>query len=113
MVSRYICDVHDDIDKAVLVGRIDLIKGLTEEARVAGKRMESKLQDYSDMKYDLHRLKELKMKIKKLMATEEFIEAELDLSEIETDSEDSLFERLMDEEAAISRINSDEASPLA
>jgi len=113
MPSRYICEIHSDIFEAIKVLRIDLIPGLCEEARVAGVRMEAKLQDYSNMHYDLHRLKELKMKIKKLMATEEFIEAELDLSEIETDSEDSLFERLMDEEAAISRINSDEASPLA
>jgi len=111
--SRYVCSILDEMREAIKVLSINQLPGLIEEAQTAVNRMEAKLNDYSNMKYDLHRLEELKMKIKKLKATEEFIEAELDLSEIETDSEDSLFERLMDEEAAISRINSDEASPLA
>jgi hypothetical protein len=99
MPSRYICEIHDDIDEAIKKLRVDLVPGLCEEARVAGKRMEAKLHDYSNMKYDLERLKELKMKIKKLKATAEFIEAELDLEEIETEGDDqTLFERLMDEE---------------
>ena len=80
MPNRYICEIHDDIDKAVKVGRIDLVRGLTEEARVAGKRMESKLQDYRDMKYDVRKYKELKEEIRKLKTTKEWIEKELDLS---------------------------------
>jgi hypothetical protein len=81
MPSRYICEIHDDIDKAVKVGRIDLVKGLTEEARVAGKRMEAKLMDYSNLKYDLRKYKTLKKEIKQLQATKEWIESELNIED--------------------------------
>ena len=60
MPSRYICEIHDDIDEAISKLRIDLIPGLCEEARVAGKRMEAKLHDYANLKYDIERAKELK-----------------------------------------------------
>lgn len=66
MVHRYICEIHDEIDRAVKVGRIDLIKGLTEEARTAGKRMEAKLQEYAELKYDISRAKELKERRRQL-----------------------------------------------
>jgi hypothetical protein len=89
MPSRYICEIHDDIDKAVKVGRIDLIKGLTEEARVAGKRMEAKLQDYSSMKYDVRHYKKLKARIKQLTATEEYLDANLDLENGPVERDDS------------------------
>jgi len=88
MPSRYICEIHDEIDAAVEKLRIDLIPGLTEEARVAGKRMEAKLHDYSSMKYDVRRYKDLKSEIKKLKSTKEFLEANLDLEEIEHDDDD-------------------------
>jgi len=96
MPSRYICEIHSDIFEAIKVLRIDLIPGLCEEARVAGVRMEAKLNDYSNMHYDLERFKELKARIKKLKSTAEFIEANLDLDEVEEGP--SLFDRLMDEE---------------
>ena len=96
MPSRYICEIHNDIVEAIKVLRIDLIPGLCEEARVAGVRMEAKLNDYSNMHYDLERFKELKARIKKLKSTAEFIEANLDLDEVEEGP--SLFDRLMDEE---------------
>jgi len=96
MPSRYICEIHFDIVEAIKVLRIDLIPGLCEEARVAGVRMEAKLNDYSNMHYDLERFKELKARIKKLKSTAEFIEANLDLDEVEEGP--SLFDRLMDEE---------------
>lgn len=88
MPSRYICEIHDDIDKAIKVGRIDLVKGLTEEARVAGKRMEAKLHDYSSMKYDIRRYKSLKEEIRKLQLTKEWIESELELGDQPDDDED-------------------------
>lgn len=90
MPSRYICEIHDDIDAAVKVGRMDLVPGLTEEARVAGKRMEAKLHDYSSLKYDLIKLKKLKAKIAQLKSTEEFIEANLDLPEFDEDEDPSM-----------------------
>jgi len=87
MPSRYICEIHDDIDEAIKKLRIDLVPGLTEEARVAGKRMEAKLNDYSSMKYDIRRYKELKAEIKKLKSTKEYLEANIDLEEIETEDD--------------------------
>jgi len=88
MPSRFICEIHDDIDRAVKKGRIDLIKGLTEEARVAGKRMEAKLQDYSNLKYDFKKWKRLKKSIKQLEATKEWMETELNLADAPEDSDD-------------------------
>ena len=88
MPSRYICELHDEIDEAVKVSRIDLIKGLTEEARVAGKRMEAKLHDYSSMKYDLRKWKRLKAEIKKLTATKEWVESQLNIEDAPEDDED-------------------------
>jgi hypothetical protein len=88
MPSRYICEIHDDIDEAIKKLRIDLIPGLTEEARVAGKRMEAKLTDYAQMKYDVRRWKELKEEVRKLRSTKEFIEANIDLEEIDHNEDD-------------------------
>ena len=89
MVSRYICEIHDEIDEAIKRLRIDLIPGLCEEARVAGKRMEAKLQDYADMKYNIRKYKELKTAVRQLKSTKEFIEANLDLEEIDDTEDDS------------------------
>jgi len=91
MPSRYICEIHDDIDEAVKKGRIDLIAGLTEEARVAGKRMEAKLQDYSNLKYDFEKWKRLKKSIKQLEATKEWMESELSIEDA-PDSVDDEFD---------------------
>ena len=91
MPSRYICEIHDDIDEAVKKGRIDLIGGLTEEARVAGKRMEAKLQDYSNLKYDFEKWKRLKKSIKQLEATKEWMESELSIEDA-PDSVDDEFD---------------------
>lgn len=88
MPSRYICEIHDDIDEAVKKGRIDLIGGLTEEARVAGKRMEAKLQDYSNLKYDFEKWKRLKKSIKQLEATKEWMESELNIEDAPDDVDD-------------------------
>jgi hypothetical protein len=90
MPSRYICEIHDDIDEAVKKLRIDLIPGLCEEARVAGKRMEAKLNDYAGMKYEIRRYKELKKAVAQLRTTKEFLESQLDLDEVpDSDEEDS------------------------
>ena len=90
MVSRYICEIHDDIDRAVKKGRIDLVAGLTEEARVAGKRMEAKLHEYSSLKYEFKKYKKLQKEIKKLTATKEWIELELGFEdEPESDDEEA------------------------
>ena len=89
MVSRYICEIHDDIDEAIKKLRIDLIPGLCEEARVAGKRMEAKLHDYAEMKYDVRKYKELKKAVKQLRSTKEFIEANLDLEDVDSTEDDS------------------------
>jgi len=88
MPSRYICEIHDDIDEAVKVGRIDLIKGLTEEARVAGKRMEAKLHDYSSMKYGVRKWKRLKKEIKELESTKEWMESKLNIEDAPEDRND-------------------------
>ena len=88
MPSRYICEIHDDIDEAVKKGRIDLVAGLTEEARVAGKRMEAKLHDYANMKYSIRKYKQLKKELARLQTTKEFIESKLDLTEVDPDDED-------------------------
>ena len=58
-LSRYLCDVLDDMRSALKVLRIDLLAGLIEEAQIMGNKMESKLNDYSDMKYNLEKGKEL------------------------------------------------------
>ena len=58
-LSRYLCDVLDDMRSALKVLRIDLLAGLIEEAQIMGNKMESKLNDYSDMKYNLGKGKEL------------------------------------------------------
>lgn len=92
MPSRYICEIHDDIDEAVKVGRIDLIKGLTEEARVAGKRMEAKLSDYRSLKYDFEKWKELKKDIKRLTTTKEWIETELGFEDEPEPEDDGSFD---------------------
>lgn len=91
MPSRYICEIHDDIDKAVKKGRIDLVRGLTEEARVAGKRMEAKLHDYANMKYDIRRYKELKKEIRKLQSTKEWIESELNIEDAPDDDDEDMW----------------------
>jgi len=58
-LSRYLCDVLDDMRSALKVLRIDLVAGLIEEAQIMGNKMESKLNDYSDMRYNLEQGKEL------------------------------------------------------
>jgi len=90
MPSRYICEIHDDIDEAVKKGRIDLVAGLTEEARVAGKRMEAKLHDYSGMKYDIRKWKRLKKEIKDLQCTKDWMESELDIEDAPEYTEDNM-----------------------
>lgn len=89
MVSRYICEIHDEIDEAIKRLRIDLIPGLCEEARTCGKRMEAKLMEYQSMKYDVRKYKELKKNVARLKATEEFLLANLDLEEVENEEDDS------------------------
>jgi hypothetical protein len=97
MPSRYICEIHDDIDEAIKKLRIDLIPGLCEEARVAGKRMEARLKDYSSMKYDLRRARELKKLIAEYKLTSEFLEANLELPEFDGNEDDDIFDEVMDE----------------
>lgn len=92
MVSRYICSIHDDIDEAVKKGRIDLVAGLTEEARVAGKRMEAKLHEYQSLKYDFGKWKQLKKEIKHLTATKAWIELELGLDDEPDESDEEYFD---------------------
>ena len=58
-LSRYLCDVLADMRSALKVLRIDLVAGLIEEAQIMGNKMESKLNDYSDMRYNLEKGKEL------------------------------------------------------
>lgn len=68
MVSRFICTIHDDILEAIKVLRFDLVPGLVEEARVAGVRMESKLEEYKALRWELEKVKELKARKNRLMA---------------------------------------------
>jgi len=91
MVSRYICEIHDDICEAIKKLRVDLVPGLCEEARVAGVRMEAKLREYQNLKYDFQKYKRLKKEIEKLTATKEWIELELGFED-EPESDDEVFD---------------------
>ena len=91
MVSRYICEIHDDICEAIKKLRVDLVPGLCEEARVAGVRMEAKLREYQNLKYDFQKYKRLKKEIEKLTATKEWIETQLGFED-EPESDDEVFD---------------------
>ena len=77
MPNRYMCDVVREIRTAIKVGRIDMIRGLTEEIQVMANRMEAKLADYADMGYDLQRVREFKTKLKVMSFKAQMIEDDM------------------------------------
>jgi len=74
MPNRFVCDVLREIRTAVKVGRVDMIKGLVEEAQVLVNRMEAKLADYANLGYDLDRGREFKLKLRQLRKQAQAIE---------------------------------------
>jgi hypothetical protein len=79
MPNRYICDVIQEIRTAIEVGRIDMIRGLTEEIQTMANRMEAKLADYAMIGYDLENAGDFKYKLKKLQDQAKELERKLDV----------------------------------
>ena len=77
-INRFVCSVLKEMRKAVKVGRIDMLEGLIEEVQVLVNRMEAKLEDYSDLGYDLERGRDFKRKLKVLTKQANEIEKDMD-----------------------------------
>lgn len=74
--NRYLCSVLDDIIKCDETRNYSAVKGLAEEARILGGRMESALEDNGDIKRAHEEIKALKKEIKKLEKKKEELEDE-------------------------------------
>ena len=81
MTNRYMCDVIAEIRTAVKVGRIDMIRGLTEEIQVMANRMEAKLADYSCMGYDIERGRDFAIRLKAMKKQAEELDHRLETGE--------------------------------
>lgn len=88
MPSRYVCSVLTEMRTAVKVGRIDTLVGLIEEVQTLVNRMEAKLQDYADMKWDLADHRKQKRRYRELRDYVDRMEIELDLSDDDDDDDE-------------------------
>lgn len=77
-INRFVCSVLKEMRKAVKVGRIDMLDGLIEEVQTLVNRMESKLEDYSDLGYDLEKGRDFRRKLRVLVKQADEIEKEMD-----------------------------------
>ena len=78
MPNRYICDVIAEIRTSIRVGRIDMLRGLTEEIQTMANRMEAKLADYSNIGYDLERGADFRRRLKQLKKEADTIDEKLE-----------------------------------
>ena len=76
--NRFVCSVLKEMRVAVKAGRIDMLKGLIEEVQTLVNRMEAKLEDYSDLGYDLEQGRDFKRKLRVLGKQADEIEKEMD-----------------------------------
>lgn len=76
--NRYLCNILEDMRKAVEKLRIDLIPGLIEELQIYGNRMEARLDDQYDLKKLLEEKRELNDTVKKLRKKRNALEKELE-----------------------------------
>ena len=60
MTNRYVCDVLKEMRECLKTNNFSYLDGLIEETQMLVNRMESKLHDYKDAKYDEDRIKKLK-----------------------------------------------------
>jgi len=60
MTNRYVCDVLKEMRECLKTNNFSYLDGLIEETQMLVNRMESKLYDYKDAKYDEDRIKKLK-----------------------------------------------------
>jgi hypothetical protein len=95
MPSRYVCEVLTEIRECTKTLRFDRLPGLIEEVQTLVNRMEARLNDYSSMKYDLQRARELKQRIAQLKSTEQFLEANLKLPEFDGNEDEDIFDEVM------------------
>ena len=66
MTNRYVCDVLKEMRECLKTNNFSYLDGLIEETQMLVNRMESKLHDYKDAKYDEDRIKKLKREKKSL-----------------------------------------------
>jgi hypothetical protein len=75
--------VIQEIRTAIEVGRIDMIRGLTEEIQTMANRMEAKLADYAMIGYDLENASDFKYELRKLRDQAKELKRKLDVEEDE------------------------------
>ena len=85
MPSRYVCQVLDEMRTCHRLFKMDMIPGLIEEVQTLVNRMEAKLQDYSNLGYDLKRGRKLR---KEMADMEEQIEKMEERLGVESDDDD-------------------------
>lgn len=79
MTNRYVCDVLKEMRECLKTNNFSYLDGLIEETQVLVNRMESKLHDYKDAKYDEDRIKKLKLEKKKLQKEVDELELKKEL----------------------------------
>jgi len=78
MPHRTICQILEEVRKAHETSNYSYLPGLVEEIQSAANRMEAKLYEYSDYKWELKEIKKLEKRRKDLEEKIENLKNELD-----------------------------------